>query len=211
MKLYHARKTLRSVLTLATVLLTLSAGQPAVGSSSNGSLIPSCKTPTTVISRTKPNCETSISLLRQLTDTDSMQATITRIGDMRVTAAHVALNLPDASDWMYEEGKDIATQGETSCEVVAPYSGQLVSWSGYPAGSWTATTCTGRVIVQRSTGDWLVKEDSQCLPVVPGMSGGVVVDTQGRAVGIITVTNYPVDIDQDGKLDESFQFEAIIQ
>ena len=112
--------------------------------------------------------------------------------------------------WPY--GLDAAVAG---CRLppsrpAAPYVGQGVIMTGFPAGARTAETRHGAVYFERQAGQWIahIKEPDE--PVVTGMSGGPVMDAKtGEPIGIIITRNSPADLNNDRDPDESADFIAL--
>jgi len=88
--------------------------------------------------------------------------------------------------------------------------GQDVILKGFPAGSQTLATRTGRVYFERMPGQWIVHIFEPDEPVVTGMSGGPVIDAKtGQPIGIIITRNSPADLNNDRDPDESADFIAL--
>lgn len=91
-----------------------------------------------------------------------------------------------------------------------PVEGQKLLAIGYPAGSTEPSEREAVVYIRRSSESFIARILSPREPVVVGMSGGIVVDSQtAEPVGIIVVRNSPADLDRDGIKDESFDFVAL--
>jgi hypothetical protein len=97
-------------------------------------------------------------------------------------------------------------------------SGEVTFMAGYPAGSDHLSIRRGVLYHRRSTGyqdydtgGWIIKIDGPTTsvgeatyePAVGGMSGGLVVNDQYEAIGVMITTNALVDLDGDGDLETS--------
>lgn len=93
---------------------------------------------------------------------------------------------------------------------------------GFPAGSDKTSLRTGKVYLKRqdSSGSkyleptWIVVFDannSEVIsdPVVGGMSGSVVVNSDHEAIGVLVEQNSPTDLDSDGDLEQSGNVVAL--
>lgn len=91
-----------------------------------------------------------------------------------------------------------------------PVIGQDVIMKGFPAGSRTMESRTGRVYHQRMPGQYIAHIFEPDEPVVTGMSGGPVLDAKtGKPIGIIITRNSPADLNNDRDPDESADFIAL--
>lgn len=94
-----------------------------------------------------------------------------------------------------------------------PTKGLAVTAIGYPAGALVASHRHSRVYLKRPGAGpqvWIAEVLSPEEPVVVGMSGGMVFETEtGRIIGILVHRNSPADIDRDGDLDQTFDFVAL--
>ena len=94
-----------------------------------------------------------------------------------------------------------------------PAKGMAVTAVGYPAGALAPSHRYSRVYLKRPGEGpqvWIAEVLSPEEPVVVGMSGGMVFETEtGRILGIIVHRNSPADIDRDGDLDQTFDFVAL--
>ena len=94
----------------------------------------------------------------------------------------------------------------------APIIGQRIIIKGYAAGCRTMETRRGHVYIERGTGSgtWIAHIEEPDEPVVTGMSGGPVVDSDsGQPLGIIITRNNPADLNNDRDPDESCDFIAL--
>lgn len=112
----------------------------------------------------------------------------------------------------WPDGLDAALAGCTlpKTSPPSPVIGQDVILQGFPAGSRTMETRTGRVYYERGAGAWIAHIFEPDEPVVTGMSGGPVicVKTQ-QPIGIIITRNSPADLNNDRDPDESADFIAL--
>ena len=92
-----------------------------------------------------------------------------------------------------------------------PRSGQSITCMGYPAGSHHLATREAKVYIQRpgAADTWIARIITPDEPVVTGMSGGAVMDTSGRPIGILITRNSPADLNNDRDPDESFDFISL--
>ena len=94
----------------------------------------------------------------------------------------------------------------------APIIGQRIIIKGFAAGCRTLETRRGHVYIERGTGSgtWIAHIEEPDEPVVTGMSGGPVVDSDsGQPLGIIITRNNPADLNNDRDPDESCDFIAL--
>ena len=94
----------------------------------------------------------------------------------------------------------------------APIIGQRIIIKGFAAGCRTMETRHGHVYIERGTGSgtWIAHIEEPDEPVVTGMSGGPVVDSDsGQPLGIIITRNSPADLNNDRDPDESCDFIAL--
>ncbi len=71
-------------------------------------------------------------------------------------------------------------------------------------------TRKGVVYFERGAGQWIAHIRDPDEPVVTGMSGGPVIDTEtGEPIGIIITRNSPADLNNDRDPDESADFIAL--
>lgn len=109
----------------------------------------------------------------------------------------------DGRDVAELDGDELLAGGARPIAVgPRPVLGAQVVVAGYPAGSFRAVTGHVRAVEQRQgyggVTDVLVLD----VEAVPGISGGVVVDVEGRAVGLVAardpvthdVVAYPLDV-----------------
>ncbi len=125
-------------------------------------------------------------------------------------------HLPEFANGSYiskwPDGLDAALVGCTlpSARPPGPAIGQNVILLGYPAGSRNLESRKGRVYFERSPGQWIVHIFDPDEPVVTGMSGGPVLDSQTRKpIGITITRNSPADLNNDRDPDESADFIAL--
>lgn len=112
----------------------------------------------------------------------------------------------------WPDGLDAALVNCTlpSTRPTAPVIGQDVVLNGFPAGSQTLATRTGRVYFERMSGQWIAHIYEPDEPVVTGMSGGPVLDAKtGEPIGIVITRNSPADLNNDRDPDESADFIAL--
>ena len=82
----------------------------------------------------------------------------------------------------------------------APIIGLRIIIKGFAAGCRTLETRRGHVYIERGTGSgtWIAHIEEPDEPVVTGMSGGPVVDSDsGQPLGIIITRNSPADLNND--------------
>jgi len=109
----------------------------------------------------------------------------------------------DGRDAVELDGDELVAGGARAMEVgPRPLLGAQVVVAGYPDGRFRAAAGHVRAIEQRQgyggTADVLIVDAE----AVPGVSGGVVIDVQGRAVGLVAardpassdVVAYPIDV-----------------
>lgn len=112
---------------------------------------------------------------------------------------------------------DAAHYGKWSCE--APQSltqRDSVNILGYPAGATYPALREGSIYIKRSssgsagyaTPTWIVVFDTP-EPVVGGMSGGAVLNSDDEPIGIVVVQNSPTDLDGDGQDEHSADIVAL--
>ena len=112
----------------------------------------------------------------------------------------------------WPDGLDAALVNCTlpSTRPADPVIGQDVILKGFPAGSQTLETRTGRVYFERMPGQWITHIFEPDEPVVTSMSGGPVLDANtGDPIGIIITRNSPADLNNDRDPDESADFIAL--
>jgi hypothetical protein len=136
-----------------------------------------------------------------------------------ITAGHVMTEASDIlpifaerMDVSWPDGLDAATLGCTlpNSAPPAPFNGQAITCIGFPAGSSAPAIRTGKVYLNRGGGSWIAHIISPDEPVVSGMSGGVVIDSEsGEPIGIIITRNSPADLNNDRDPDESYDFTAL--
>lgn len=124
-----------------------------------------------------------------------------------VTARHVIAGMRNTSPpWApgeikYHVSVDGATIGCMLPEQAPPQpvEKETVTVIGYPAGSQIPAKRKGEIYFRRNVEtngkSWIVKITDPTEPVVPGMSGGVVLNAAGDPLGIIITTNSPADLD----------------
>lgn len=142
-----------------------------------------------------------------------------------VTAGHVLTEasglLPDFAQtpdgksgevFSWPEGFDAALIGCTlpaRCPA-SPRAGQNLIVRGYPAGSRFIEERRAKCYFERSPGIWIAHIIMPDEPVVTGMSGGAVIDSDtGDIVGILITRNSPADLNNDRDPDESCDFVAL--
>lgn len=112
----------------------------------------------------------------------------------------------------WPDGLDGATIGcrlPVSCPS-KPVRGQDVTIQGFPAGSRHMETRRAVVYFERTPGTWIAHITEPDEPVVSGMSGGAVLDTQtGTPIGIVITRNSPADLNNDRDPDESCDFISL--
>lgn len=124
-------------------------------------------------------------------------------------------HLPDFASGSFikwPDGLDAALVNCTLPEArpADPTIGQDVIMKGFPAGSQSMESRTGRVYHQRMPGQWIAHIFDPDEPVVTGMSGGPVLDAKtGEPIGIIITRNSPADLNNDRDPDESADFIAL--
>ncbi|NNC36233.1 MAG: serine protease [Acidimicrobiales bacterium] len=138
-----------------------------------------------------------------------------------ITAAHVLDEakglLPPFADGIIDKwpvGLDAALIGCTlpDDKPSAPASGQRIKCIGYPAGSAHPAERHAQVYMERpgQPDTWIAHILQPDEPVVTGMSGGAVIDTQsGLPIGIIITRNSPADLNNDRDPDESLDFVSL--
>lgn len=138
------------------------------------------------------------------------------------TAGHVLTEasglIPDFASqresdvFSWPDGLDAALIG---CRLPArapapPRAGQNLIVRGYPAGSRFIEERRAKSYFERSPGIWIAHIIMPDEPVVTGMSGGAVIDSDsGDIVGILITRNSPADLNNDRDPDESCDFVAL--
>lgn len=138
-----------------------------------------------------------------------------------ITAGHV---MDDAKDLLppfadgnatkWPAGLDAALIGCTLPDNPpdGPRSGQSVKCIGFPAGSAYAAERQAKVYMERpgQADTWIAHILEPDEPVVTGMSGGAVIDSEtGELLGIIITRNSPADLNNDRDPDESLDFVSL--
>ena len=137
-----------------------------------------------------------------------------------ITAAHVVRDMkyttpPFASgDLIYQpDGLDAALIGCILPDTEPPQlrEGMNLKVIGYPAGSQTPAVREGVVhYTVPGSGKWIIRIDNPHEPVVSGMSGGVVINTETELpIGIVIEANHKADLDQDPELDHSLNVVSL--
>ena len=135
-----------------------------------------------------------------------------------VTADHViAISIDDGESYVGKTPQrsgglaDVAHFGTWMCETPEKFDeGDPVSIIGYPGGSAEPSIRKGQVHFKRSvsgsagyeTPTWIIVFDTP-EPVIGGMSGGIVLNQDDKAIGVLVVQNSAADLNGDGELQHS--------
>lgn len=134
----------------------------------------------------------------------TVNGTVTCLPEGAITAAHVvdrvagSYRRPTRHDMVWLQRR----QALGPQQPLAP--GDRVTIVGYAESDRARPQQrTGRVLRAWKPGEWLVTLDEGQSPTRNGMSGGAVVDAEGRVRGIVITRNRKVDLDGDGQREHS--------